>query len=149
MAAVMLQVIRSFYTKFSKNSRINSANTYEKNIVSKKYNIFRHDEKVCFLPNCRCHIILLGNHKQMLQKLDAFCFKNQHVDCLYNFFKYRFAGKTVIKSEKLFENVQRALQFNHQNRGGQNAQHREKEALEEKVQKTFVELLPKRHIDAN
>ena len=34
-------------------------------------------------------------------------------------------------------------------RSGQNAQHREKETFEEKVQKTFVELLPKDEVDAN
>ena len=34
-------------------------------------------------------------------------------------------------------------------RSGQNAQHREKETLEEQVRKTFAELLPKNQIDAN
>ena len=32
---------------------------------------------------------------------------------------------------------------------GQNAQHHEKESIEEKVQQTFVELLPKDQIDGN
>ena len=36
MAAVMLQVIPSFYTNYSKNSLFISVNTYEKFIVSKK-----------------------------------------------------------------------------------------------------------------
>ena len=64
MAAVMLQVIPSFYTNYSKNSLFISANTYEKNILSKKYCIARHDDKMCFLPKCRYHNILLGNIKK-------------------------------------------------------------------------------------
>ena len=112
----MLQVITSFYTNYSKNSLLNSANTYEKDIVSKEYCIARHDDKMCFLPNCRYHIILIGNIKELLQKLDAFCFNYQHVDCLYTLFKYRFSGKTVLKSGQLFDNLQRAVHFNQQNR---------------------------------
>ena len=74
MAAVMVQVIPSFYTNFSKNSLFFSANTYEKCIVSKEYCIARHDDKMCFLPKCRYQIILIGNIKDLLQKLDASCF---------------------------------------------------------------------------
>ena len=85
MAAVMLQVIPSFYTNYSKNSLFISANTYEKFIVGKEYCIARHDDKMCFLPNCRYHIIPIGNFKVLLHKLDAFCFNYQHVDCLYTF----------------------------------------------------------------
>ena len=70
MAAVILQVISSFYTNYSKNSLFISANTYEKFIVSKEYCIARHDDRMCFLPNCRYHIILIGNIKELLQKLD-------------------------------------------------------------------------------
>ena len=117
MAAVMLQMIPSFYTSFSKNSLFISANNYEKYIVSKEYCIAGHDDKMCFLPNCRFHIILIGNIKELLQKLDAFCFNYQHVDCLYTLFKYRFNGNIVIKSGQLFEYLQRAVQFNQQNRG--------------------------------
>ena len=53
MADVMLQVIPSFQTIFSEKSLSISANTYEKYIVSKKYCIARHDDKMCCLPNCR------------------------------------------------------------------------------------------------
>ena len=70
-----------------------------------------------FLPSCRQHNILLGNIKDLLQKLDAFCFNYQHVDCLYTLFKYRFSGKIVVKSGQLFDNLQRAVHFNQQNRG--------------------------------
>ena len=87
MAAVMLQVIPSFYTNYSKNSLFISANTYEKCTLSKDYCIARHDDKICFLPTWRYHIILIDNIKELLQKVDTFCFNYQHVDCLYTFFK--------------------------------------------------------------
>ena len=72
---------------------------------------------MCFLPKCRYHIILIGNIKELLQKLDAFCFNYQHVDFLYTLFKYRFNGKIVIKSGQLFDYLQRVVHFNQQNRG--------------------------------
>ena len=87
MAAVMLQVIPSFYSSNIKNSLFISANTYAKYIVSKEYCIAGHNDKMCFLPNCRYHIILIGNVKELPQKLDAFCFNYQHVDCLYTLSK--------------------------------------------------------------
>ena len=117
MAAVMLQLIPSFYKNYSKNSLLISANTYEKSIVCEEYCIAHHDNKMCFLPNCIYHIILIGNIKELLQKLDAFCFNYQHVDCLYTLFKYCFSGKIVLKSGQLFDNLQRAVHFNQQNRG--------------------------------
>ena len=117
MAAVMLQVILSFYTNYPKNSLFVSANIYEKVILSKEYSIARHDDKMCFLPNCRYDFILIGNIKELLQKLDAFCFNYQHADCLYTLFKYHFSGKIVLNSGQLFDNLQRAVPFNQQNRG--------------------------------
>ena len=73
MAAVILQMIPTFYTSYSNSSLFISANTYEKNIVSKEYRIASHDDKMCFLPNCRYHNILIGNIKALLQKLYALC----------------------------------------------------------------------------
>ena len=85
--------------------------------MRKEYCIARHDDKMCFLANWKYHIILIGNIKELLQKLDAFCFKYQLVDCLYTLFKSRFSGKSVPKTGQLFDNLHRAVQFNHQNRG--------------------------------
>ena len=113
----MLQVIPSFYKNFSENSLFISANTYEKYFACKEYCIARHDDKMCFLLKCSYHIFLIGNIKELLQKLDRFCFNYQQVDCLYTLFKYRFIGKSVIKSGQLFDNLQRAVHFNQQNRG--------------------------------
>ena len=117
MAAIMLQAIPSFYAKISEKSLFISANTYEKYIVCKDYCIAHHDDKTCFLPNCRYHIILLGEIEELLHKLDTFCFTYQHVDCLYTLFKYRFNGKIIAKSGNVFDNVQRAISFNQRNRG--------------------------------
>ena len=59
----------------------------------------------------------MGNIKELLQKLDAFCFNYQHVDCLYTLFKYRSSGKIVIKIVQFFNCLQRAIPFNQQSRG--------------------------------
>ena len=117
MAAVMLQVVPSFYTNYSKNSLFISANTSEENILNKRYSISRHNDKLCFLPNCRYNIIiLLGNVDELLQKLGTFCFPYQHVDCLHTLFRYHFSGKNAVKCRQLFDILQRAVHFNQQNR---------------------------------
>ena len=117
MAAIMLQSIPSFYAKISEKSLFISATTYEKYIVCKDYCIAHHNEKTCYLPACKYHIVLLGNVQELLKKLDSFCFTYQHVDCLYTLFKYRFSGKVIAKSGQVFDNVQRAVDFNHRNKG--------------------------------
>ena len=112
MAAIMLQSIPSFYTKFSEKGLFISARTYEKYIVCTEYCIAHHDDKTCFLPGCKYHFLLLGNVEELLKKLDTFCFTYQHVDCLYTLFNYRFSGKVIAKSGQVFDNVQRAVDFN-------------------------------------
>ena len=105
------------YTICSKTSFFVSANTYEKYNENKKYCIAHHDEKMCFQPFSRYHSVVIGDNKELLQKMDAICFNYQHVDCLYTLFNYRFSGKVVVKSGQFFDNVQRAVHFNHQVRG--------------------------------
>ena len=39
------------------------------------------------------------------------------MDCLYTLFKYQFSGKVIAKSGQVFDNVQRAVDFNHRNKG--------------------------------
>ena len=39
------------------------------------------------------------------------------MDCLYTLFKYRFSGKVIAKSGQVFDNVQRAVDFNQRNKG--------------------------------
>ena len=101
---------------FEKQS-VFSANRYENYIVSTKNCIPRQNDKLCFLPNCRYHIMLRGDINDLLQSLDVFCFNYQHIDCLYTLFKYRFSGKIVVKRGQLFDNTQGAVHFKHQNRG--------------------------------
>ena len=112
----MLQTIPRFYVKFSEKSLLISATTYEKYIVCKNYCITHHNEKTCFIPACKYRIVLLGNVQELLKKLDTICFTYQHVDCLYTLFKYRFSGKIFAKSGLVFDNVQRAVDFNHRNK---------------------------------
>ena len=116
MAAIMLQSIPSFYAKVSETNLFISALTYEKYIVCKDYCIAHHNEKTCFLPACKHHIVLHGIVPELLRKLDSICFTYQHVDCLYTLFKYRFSGKVIAKSGQVFDNVQRAVDFNHRNK---------------------------------
>ena len=49
--------------------------------------------------------------------MDGMYFNYQHVECLYTLFKYQFGGKSVVKSIQLFDEMQRAVHFNTQNRG--------------------------------
>ena len=88
MAAIMLQSIPSFYTKFSEKNLFIFTSTYEKYIVCKDYCSARHDDKTCFLPAGKNHKILLGNVEELLKKLVTFCFTYQYVDCLYTLFKF-------------------------------------------------------------
>ena len=81
------------------------------------YCIAHNDDKTCLLPACKCHILLLGNMEELLKKLDTFCFAYQQADCLYTIFKTRFSGKVIPKSVQVFDNVQRAADFRHRNKG--------------------------------
>ena len=150
MAVIKLQSIPSFYTKFSEKSVFISATTYEKYIVCTDYCITHHNDKTCFLPACKYDIVLLGNVQELLKKLDTFCFIYQRVGCLYTLFKYRFSRKVIAKSGQVFDNVQRAVAFNHRNEGVDRMPSiAKKETLEEKVQKTFVQLLSKNKNNAD
>ena len=106
-----------FVQKNFRKSLFVSATTYQKYIVCKDYCIAHHNEKTYFLPACKYHNVLLGNVQELLKKLDTFCLTYQHVDCLYKLFKYRFSGKVLAKSGQVFDNVQRAVDFNHRNKG--------------------------------
>ena len=117
MAAIMFQSTPSFYAKNSEKRLFISATTFEKHNVCKDYCIAHHNEKTCFLPACKYHIVLLGNVQELLKKLNTFCFTYHDVDCLYTLFKYRFSGKLIAKSGQVFHNVQRAVDFNRRNKG--------------------------------
>ena len=117
MAVVLLQVIPSFFINYPKNTILYSEKANEKYIVSKEYCSDHHNDKMCFLPNCRCQNTLIGDNKDLLQKMDGLCINYQHMNCLYALLKYKFSGKNVVKSEQFFDKVQRAVHFDHQKRG--------------------------------
>ena len=144
MAAIMLQTIPSFYAKISEKGLFISAKTYEKFIVCKDYCIAHHNHKTCHLQVCKYHIILHGEIEELLHKLDTFCFTYQHVDCLYNLFKYRFSGKITAKSGNVFDNVQRAISFNQRNRGVDKMPSiAKKRLLRKKIKQHFMSALQK------
>ena len=70
-----------------------------------------------FYPLVNIILYYFRNVEELLKKLDTFCFTYQHVDCLYTLFKYRFSGKVIAKSGQVFDNVQRAVDFNQRNKG--------------------------------
>ena len=98
----MMQAIHNFCSSFSKNNFLYSKNTYEKFNVCNDYCIAHHDEKLCFLPNYTYHDILIRDIDELIQKLEAFFFTYQHVDCLYSLFKYRIhsAEKSLPRVDK-------------------------------------------------
>ena len=117
MAAIMLQSNPSIYAKFSEECLFISATTYEKYLACKDYCIAHHNDKTCFLPSYKHHIVIFGNVQELLKKWDTFCFTYQHVDCLYTLFKYRLSGNVIAKSGQVFDTVQPAVDFNHRNKG--------------------------------
>ena len=76
-----------------------------------------HNDKTCFVSNCKFHFILPGNVDELLKELDKFCFTCQLVDCLHKVFKYRFRGKFIAKSGQVLDNEQRAVDFSHRSKG--------------------------------
>ena len=112
----MLQAIPNFFAESSEKCLFISSNTYKKYIVCNDYCVAFPNDKNCFVSNCKFHMILLGNVEELLKKLDAFCLTYQRVDCLYTLFKYRFSEKNFAKSGQVFDNVQKAVDFNHRNK---------------------------------
>ena len=79
--------------------------------------------------------------------MDAFCFNYQNVDCLCTLFKYQFTGTIVVKSGQLFDNEQ-FISITTIEEWTKCSASRQND-FEDKVQKVFVELLPKNWIGAN
>ena len=148
MAAVMLQVIPSFYTNFSRSSLFISANKYEKHFASTEYCFASHDDKFCSLPNSRCRIMLrigtIGDIKDLPQKFDAFCFNYQDVDCLYALFKYPIQWQNCCREWANHWCEEGGSFQPPKQRSGQNAQLREIKTLGE-GEKNFSWALFKKH----
>ena len=140
MAAVMMQVVPSFYSVHSTKSVHICANTYEKYLVSDDYCVAQHENSMCTVPNCKYHILLIAekDKNDLMQKLDTFCFTYQLVDCLYTLFKYRFDGKIVTKNGQVFDNIERAVRFNQP--------HKTVERMPSIVKKRLLRKKYKRHL---
>ena len=73
MAAVMLQVIASFFAECSEKCSFISANTYKKYIVCNDSCVIFHNDKTCSVSHCKFQILLPGNFEELLKKKDTFC----------------------------------------------------------------------------
>ena len=102
MAAVMMQVVPSFYSVYYIKSVHICANTYEKYLDSKDYCVAQNEDSMCTVANCKYHILLIAekDKNDLMQKLDTFCFTYQLVDCLYTLFKYRLMERLLPKTDK-------------------------------------------------
>ena len=116
-AGVRLQVITRFHATFSKVSLFNSSSSFEKYIVIKNYCLANHNARVCFLPNCRSHIILTRDFGELLQNMDLFCLTYKHVECFFALLMQRFNEKSIVKCGKVFVNKQRLVFFNRRTKG--------------------------------
>ena len=99
-----------FYKKFKKQS-FYFCNHLQIYIGSGEYCIASHDEKLCFLNNCRYHIILMRDIKDLLQKLHALCCDYQYVECLCTLSSTDPMVKFFTKTGQFFDIIQRAVQF--------------------------------------
>ena len=140
-----IQVFSSFYYVYSRKSVHICANTYEMYIVSNEYCVSQHDGSLCSVPNCKYHFLLIAEKDilDLMQKLDTFCFRYQLVDCINTLFKYRFDGKIVIKNDQIFDNVERAVQFNQRHKTVERMPSITKKRLLRKKYKTFTEFVAK------
>ena len=112
--------------------------------------IKNQDDKTCFLHACKNDSILHGNFEELLKKLDTFCFTYKQGDCLYTLFKYRFGRKVIVKSGQVFYIVQRAVDFNHRNKGVDRMPSIAiKKLLRKKFKNAFIQPLSKDKNDAD
>ena len=90
------------FTRFFRKTVFISANTHQIYIVSENFSSAQNKDKVCFLPNCRYHLLLRGDIEELLQNVDGLGRKYQDVGWLYKILRYRFSDKIVVKSGQLF-----------------------------------------------
>ena len=152
MAAVMLQVIPSFFQKFSETSLFISTDDYEKFLVSRDYCVAARDPAFCYLKNCKFHLLLIADKdlNDLLVKLDRVCFTYQHVDCFYTLFMFRFSGNVLEKNGEIFDSVERAVSFNKLNKGVDKMPSiAKKRLLKKEVQKTHADMSSKVNLSSN
>ena len=117
MAAIMLQTNPSFYTKLSGKISLLLQIHMKESIGCRDYCIAHHDDKTWFLPACRYHIILLENVEELLKKLIHFASPISTWTVCIHYSKIDSVEKSIAKSGQVFDNVRRAVDFNHWNKG--------------------------------
>ena len=139
-----------FLPKFLGKQSLFSAFTYEKYIVYKDYENAHHYDKLCLLPNCSFHNILEADIDELLQKLDAFGFKYDHMDCLYKLFEDQLNQKNGCQKQPIVLKYAKSELFQpNKQRSGQNTRHFQKKIFEEKVQKALIELFLNNKFNVN
>ena len=95
--------------------------------------------KVAFHPHAGITIHKYETLGSCCKKKKPILFQLPHVDGLYTLCKYRLSDKINVKSEQLFDNWQRANQFDHKNRGVDRMPSRaKKRSLRKKVKKRLL-----------
>lgn len=117
MAAVMCQVLPSYYSDFCEKSIFISipSNQYHHFLITPFYCVATHCDDNCLAVSCKFHILLIGD--EILPKLENFRFTYQSVDCLYSVYKYRFHDTLKVKKGPVFVQLSHAVEFNKDNKG--------------------------------
>lgn len=112
MAAVMIQLLPEFYKEYSKNSIYISTQSknYDKFLINSKYCVANHN--TCTISNCTYHILIIGDVDNILKRLDSLSFVYQSVDCFYTVYKHLFFNHVICQNGKVFELVDRAVNYN-------------------------------------
>ena len=85
----------------------------------------------------------------MLQKVDAFSFKYQDMDCHYTFFKYQLSEKRFVKSGEMLDNVPKVVYFDQRTKGEDKTPSIAEYTLEKLVLEAITDLLQKEKINTN
>ena len=101
MAAVMIQLIPSFNADCSKNNRFFLQLHIKITFYLKVTVLLIMMTSCAFSPNCRYHILLIGDIDELLHKLDAFCCTYQQV--------YSITYSSTDSVEKLVPRVDKCL----------------------------------------
>ena len=117
--------------------------------MSKEYCIVHHDDKTSLLPYCGYQTIQIGDLRELLQKMAAFCSKYQNTDILYTLLSIDLVVKLLSTIDNSLKLCRGQFIPKTETKEWADCRALPKKALVERMQKTFVELLPKDYIDAN
>ena len=129
-----------------KGSRKNvfiSATTSGKYIDCKSYRSAHHNEKTCFLPACKNHIVLLGNVQRLVKIRIHFASPiNTWTVCIH-FSRIDSVEKLSQRVDKCLIRCNKQLTLITETREWTECRALQNSTFEEKIQKTFVQLLSK------